>query len=159
MLCLYMGLTATSLIPGKPAHSQGNFWPRWLSDDLPNIGVWSFGYPSSSISWRGTSMPLVDRALNALSFFEAEGIGTRPIFFVTHSLGGLLAKQLLRQADGLGKPEWNRVAQQTEGHRFFLSTPNSGSRIANWVMHFKSLVRATGAIEELQDNDPRLRDP
>src|SRR6202020_2081138 len=39
-----------------------NSWPYWLGNDLPLVGIWSLGYSVSSSDWKGTTMPLVDRA-------------------------------------------------------------------------------------------------
>jgi len=65
------------------------YWPGWLGEELTKAGVWSLDYDSSSMAWRGDSMPLYDRANNVLNLFEQDGIGQRPIGFVCHSLGGL----------------------------------------------------------------------
>jgi WD40 repeat protein len=109
-------------------------WPRLLGEDVKGLAVWTLGYPAASSEWRGASMPLADRAYATLSLLEAKGLGSRPIVFIVHSLGGLLVKQIV-----------------------FLATPNSGSRIANWVNYW-SVLRASSAAKDLQDNDARLRE-
>jgi hypothetical protein len=102
-------------------------------------------------------MPLADRATNALALLETEGLGEWPIVFVTHSMGGLLTKQLLRHGRDYGNPYWRRIADSTRGV-VFLSTPHSGSDIANWVKHLSLVLRNTVSVQELQANDPRLRE-
>jgi protein SERAC1 len=68
---------------------QGNaFWPKWLANDLPSVGVWSLGYESAVLKW-GHSMAIRDRAINALAQLEANDLGKNPTVFVCHSLGGL----------------------------------------------------------------------
>ncbi|MGR9108626.1 MAG: esterase/lipase family protein [Gammaproteobacteria bacterium] len=106
------------------------FWPGWIGEKFPGIGVWSLDYDANSIAWRGDSMPLYDRANNVLNCFEQEGIAQRPIAFICHSLGGLLIKQVLRNASDSKHPSWSVVGKQT---RFILllSTPHSGSGMAN----------------------------
>ncbi len=102
-------------------------------------------------------MPLADRATNVLALLETEGLGERPIVFVTHSMGGLLTKQLLRHARDFGDPNWVKVAGQTRGI-VFLSTPHSGSDIAGWVKHIGLVLRSTVSVDELRAHDPRLRE-
>jgi hypothetical protein len=100
---------------GKP----GTYWPGWLGKELPKARVWSVDYDSSSMAWRGDSMPLYDRANNVLNLFEQDSIGKRPIGFVCHSLGGLLIKQVLRNAKDSKNVAWQAVMGQTRFIVFF----------------------------------------
>src|SRR5215475_9182309 len=77
---------------GKPS------WVKFLSQDRPDLCVWSFDYPASSLSWFGSGMQLHSRAENFLTQLGNKNFGKRPICFITHSLGGLLVKQLLHEA-------------------------------------------------------------
>ena len=84
-------------------------WPFWLGEAFPDVGVWSVEYAASISKWTrilgwfsakkrdsGYSMALPDRALELLDAMQYSGIGQRPVLFICHSLGGLVAKQLLR---------------------------------------------------------------
>jgi hypothetical protein len=132
------------------------FWPGWLGEDFPQAGVRSLDYESSSMAWRGDSMPLYDRANNVLNLFEQEGVGQRPIGFVCHSLGGLLIKQVLRNAKDSKNAAWQAVMGQT---RFivFLSTPHSGSGMANWIQYMGKVLRTSVSVKELKAHHPQLR--
>ncbi|KQW93599.1 hypothetical protein ASC94_13390 [Massilia sp. Root418] len=132
------------------------FWPEALGLDHAQAGVWSLGYPAAKTEWNGSAMPLADRATNVLALLDAHGIGERPLVFVVHSMGGLLVKQMLRHALQYGDPAWQRISRATAGI-VFLATPNSGSRIANWMTFF-SLARASAAVKDLEHNDAGLRD-
>lgn len=144
-------------------HPQGkrdgdnDFWPAWLGQDLPNVGIWTLQYEVAPFAWKGTTMPLVDRATNILTLLEVHDFGPRPIVFITHSLGGLLVKQMLRHARELGSPEWKDIAQQVRGI-VFLSTPHSGADLANWVNYLGTILRASVSVDELRANDPSLRE-
>ena len=59
--------------PGEP----DKFWPAWVGEDLPDVGVWSLGYENAALKerkftflggtgHRGFAMPLVDRADDVL---------------------------------------------------------------------------------------------
>jgi pimeloyl-ACP methyl ester carboxylesterase len=137
-----------------PQNKPDAFWPRWLSEDVPEVGVWTLDYDSRSISWtRDTPMPLDDMALFALQTLQAAGIGQRPLMFVCHSMGGLLAKQMLYHAKNAGNEDWSAFLGSVNGI-CFLATPHSGSKIANWVSYLKFL--ATQAVEGLQTDDERI---
>jgi len=136
-------------------HNDDNFWPTWLGNDLKDVGIWSLGYEVEPFKWKGNSMPLTDRATNILDLLDSYGIGDRPLIFITHSLGGLLVKQMLRNARDYVK--WNAIASQTRGI-VFLSTPHSGSDMASWIQHIGGLLRTTVSVEELEAHHSRLRE-
>ncbi|HJV74734.1 MAG TPA: hypothetical protein VJ654_10970 [Noviherbaspirillum sp.] len=135
---------------------NGICWPSEFTQSFPSTGIWSLGYPASSTEWRGESLPLPDRATMAAAVLEANGLGDRPIFFIVHSLGGLLVKQMLRHAIEMNRVEWMGISRNVRGITF-LGTPNSGARIANWISYWK-LLRPSAATIDLRENDARLRE-
>lgn len=136
--------------------ADDSFWPRWLSEDLPSIAVWSLGYEVTASLWKSHTMPLVDRAANALALLEANEFGDVPIAFVVHSMGGLLVKQMLRSGMDLGQPAWDGIARQTVGIAF-ISTPHAGAQLASWMKH-ATLLRPSVSLDELSAHGPQLRD-
>jgi pimeloyl-ACP methyl ester carboxylesterase len=151
------GLDGDARSTWRPARHDGAAWPEWLGEDLPNAGVWLLGYEVPLSAWKGHTMPLADRATQVLALLETEGLGDRPIVFVAHSMGGLLVKQLLRHGRDYGDRRWRAIADATRGV-VFLSTPHSGSDIANWVKHLSLVLRNTVSVRELEANDARLRE-
>lgn len=148
--------------PQKTWHPQGkyddnNFWPTWLGEDLPDVGIWSLGYEVEPFKWKGNTMPLADRATNILALLDSYAIGEKPLIFVTHSFGGLLVKQMLRHAQDFGEPRWKAIVEQTRGI-IFLSTPHSGSDMASWIKYIGNILRTTVSVEELEAHHSRLRE-
>src|SRR5262249_33143698 len=77
------------------------FWPAWLARDVRGLAAWTLAYDAPPSNWFGTGMALQDRAKNVLEcLLGAPALRGRPLVFVCHSLGGLIAKQVLRAADG-----------------------------------------------------------
>jgi hypothetical protein len=131
-----------------------NFWLSWLSKSHQDIGIWSFGYESQPSSWKGNAMPIFAQAGNLLKWMEVKKIGERPLIFVTHSLGGLLVKKMLNQAQTFKK---EKITKQTKGI-VFLATPHTGSHLANLIDNIGVLARRTISVEELKANSPQLLD-
>ncbi|MCR9115746.1 MAG: hypothetical protein NXI22_02215 [bacterium] len=132
-----------------------SFWPLLLSNDLPTCGVWSFGYDARSSEWiHGSTMPIVDRANNFAAFLRSEGLGKKPIFFVTHSLGGLIVKQVLRSL--YDKDRRDPIVAQTR-RVFFFATPHAGSKVPN-IVSWLSFYRPTIIMKELESAAAPLRD-
>jgi pimeloyl-ACP methyl ester carboxylesterase len=159
---------------GNPRHywchegNPENLWPAWLGEDLPEVGVWSLGYENAAFkarklsllrrfSFRGFAMPLTDRAKNVLLLFELAGLGKRPLVFITHSMGGLLVKQLLHTASDSTNPQWRAILEQTRGV-CFIATPHIGSDLAKWASYFRTLLGTNVSMDELRPHEPLLRD-
>ena len=155
---------------GTWRHAEGQSWPHWLGLDFPDVGVWSLGYASSPTKWlrlarlfgwgdrdSGYSMSLPDRASQVLDAVLRRGIGQRPVFFICHSLGGLLAKQIMRKAADSKEANatvlWNNIAAV-----MFLGTPHSGAPLASLLGSFRNILATTVSIEELQAHDTHLHD-
>ena len=151
------GLDGDAKTTWHPKDSPNDFFPKWLGEEFPNIGVWTLGYDANSSGWKGSTMPLVDRATNVLARLEAAGIGHRPLIFIVHSLGGLVVKQLLRHAVNYGKVEWEEIASNSKAI-MFLATPHSGSDVSRYIQYIGKFYRASVTVEELESHQPALRD-
>jgi|688.fasta_scaffold219586_1 pimeloyl-ACP methyl ester carboxylesterase len=145
--------TTTWHVKGDPKKS----FTKWLGEEIANVGVWSIDYDASSSGWTGTTLPLVDRATNLLAKLEAAGIGTKPTIFVVHSLGGLVAKQLLLHSLSYANPAWELIGGNIKGF-VFIATPHSGSGISNFVKYLGKLYSSTVTVKELEKHSPALRD-
>ncbi|KXV06425.1 hypothetical protein CR51_11940 [Caballeronia megalochromosomata] len=102
-------------------------------------------------------MSLPDRALQSLDYMVQHGIGERPLLLICHSLGGLVAKQILRKASDATDPRKRQVARQTRAV-LFLATPHAGAELASLVNAFRTLFGASVSIEDLRAHDAHLRD-
>ena len=139
----------------KGKKEVNNSWLTWLGQDFEDLGIWSVSYNIEPLKWRGNTMPLADTAINIVDLLDEHSIGERPVFFVTHSMGGLVVKQLLRHANDFGNRSWKKIVDRTRGI-VYLSTPHSGSDIACWIGHIGNFVGTSVSVDELKANDSRL---
>jgi hypothetical protein len=133
------------------------YWPEWLCEDFP-VGVYAIGYPASVYSkWAKQEMNLYERAVNALECLTSNNIGKRPVAFITHSLGGILAKQILRTANEASDVDWKALATQTRLVAF-LATPHTGASLAGLLayyakpfssVHITALSNDCGQLDDL----------
>jgi tetratricopeptide (TPR) repeat protein len=143
------GLNGDAIATWQPDGQPNRCWPYWIGEDLPDVGIWSLGYEVNASAWKGPTMPLSDRATNILFSLNTDDLGTSyPVVFITHSLGGLLVKEMLRQSVSTGN------VLHTRGI-VFLSTPHAGSKLANYLKYLKFLLPSV-SLKELQTQEPRL---
>ena len=134
------------------------FWPYWLKSDLDKVSVYTLGYPARLFEMCAKKdMDMFERAGNVLERLAGNGIGKRPIAFVTHSLGGILTKMILRKSCEAEDEDWRRVSEATK-LVIFLSTPHTGASIARMLnvvpttsKHIKLLANEFGFLEDLND--------
>jgi hypothetical protein len=137
------------------------FWPEQIGKRFPNVGIWSVAYDAQPTEWLGRGMPLVDRSKNLLEQLRLNGLGTRPLVFIGHSLGGIVIKQMLRDAFTQNNDDWEEIGNETDGV-VFLATPHTGSEAAIMAkladVYLPGIVRMTPTVGELQSNAAMLRD-
>jgi Putative serine esterase (DUF676) len=135
--------------------TEGGLWLRWIAKDIPELNVYTLGYPSSIFAkWAAKEMTLYERAKASLDYLSSMRIGEKPVAFVCHSLGGLLVKQILRTGIESSNEEWKAIATNCRWVSF-LATPHTGSSVAS-VMQFSFPNLASNFIELLRSDSSQL---
>ncbi|XP_031273440.1 uncharacterized protein LOC116131919 isoform X2 [Pistacia vera] len=123
----------------QEAGKQGTFWPgEWLSADFPHARLFTLKY-------KEVSTMLLEKLV-------AAGIGSRPVVFVTHSMGGLVVKQMLHKARA---ENIDNLVKNTAGIVFY-SCPHFGSKLADMPWRMGLVLRPAPTIVELRSGSPRL---
>jgi predicted alpha/beta hydrolase family esterase len=151
------GLNGDARRTWQSRQGEMGFWPERLGRELPNVGVWSLGYPAYSSQWRGDAMALPDRARNVLELLRLKRLASVPLVFVAHSLGGLLVKALLRTSCTSGNKDWQALGKAVRGV-LFLATPHGGSLLASIHNVFHVVARSNETIEDMRLHSPYLED-
>ncbi len=164
------GLGGDAFTTWRHGEDETTSWPHWLGKAFPEVGVWSLGYAASPSKWQrrlswgsggnrdaGHTMALPDRALNVLDEMVQRGLGERPLFFICHSLGGLVAKKILHIACDPLQTKYNKISTHTCAV-LFLATPHQGAALATLADTFRVVFGATVTMEDLREHDAHLRE-
>lgn len=137
----------------QEAGKLGTFWPgEWLSSDFPRARMFTLKYKTNLTQWSGASLPLQEVSSMLLDKLVAAGIGDRPVVFVTHSMGGLVVKQMLYKAQ---TENIDKLVKNTVGVVFY-SCPHFGSKLADMPWRMGLVFRPAPTIGELRSGSPRL---
>lgn len=135
-----------------PASTSAVFWPRdLLPETLPNARVLTYGYDTHlrhKIFGRPINkLTLYDFANDLLVSMEAgrRGDPSRSLLFVCHSLGGVVVKEMLRQAFQCQDPDLRTVFESTIGMMFF-GTPHSGADPRDLLHHVVEKFARVGGL-------------
>ena len=114
-----------------------DFWPEELGKELEHVGIWSFGYAAGITKMGAPGLMLEQRGKNlAVQLLNAEvagcdvGFGSRPLFFVTHSMGGLVVKELIVSSQLSQLTGYSELVEAIQGI-VFCGTPHRGSAFAS----------------------------
>ncbi|KAL6296298.1 hypothetical protein ACE6H2_004440 [Prunus campanulata] len=137
----------------QEAGKLGTFWPgEWLSADFPQARMFSLKYKTNLTQWSGASLPLQEVSSMLLEKLVSAGIGNRPVVFVTHSMGGLVVKQMLHKAKS---DNLDNLVKNTKGVVFY-SCPHFGSKLADMPWRMGLVFRPAPTIGELRSGSARL---
>jgi protein SERAC1 len=133
------GITGDGVTTWSIGSVAETYWPRWLAEDHPSINVYSASYDSSlftkALSGEGAS--IVDLATMQLDHLRTRSSPAPGVIFITHSLGGLIIKQMLRKCADSANPETKALLGCVKGIAF-IGTPHQGAGAAKTldvVMH------------------------
>ena len=108
---------------------HATLWPNWIGEDVV-CNVWVAGYGAALSGWTNAAMHLADLGEALFAALQAEtGLQGRKLVLVGHSLGGLVIKSGMTQAQVLG--DLRRLALlETISGVVFVGTPHQGSNLA-----------------------------
>jgi tetratricopeptide (TPR) repeat protein/pimeloyl-ACP methyl ester carboxylesterase len=115
---------------GNAGNDDHFFWPEELGKDLPLCGIWSIGYPAGFTGLEKLGMIIEQRAGNVAFKLAKTGLGSRPIVFVTHSIGGLVVKSLIVDSQTLPDQDRKKIVRAVRGI-VFCGTPHRSSAMAD----------------------------
>lgn len=107
-------------------------WPAtWIAPAIPQARLISAEYAAPASGWEGESLPFRRTAEYLAERLVAAGVGQRPVVFVTHSMGGLVIKDIIaRGVTQEGTEAEKQLAGAVTGVVFY-SVPHAGSRLAD----------------------------
>ncbi|KAK2053219.1 hypothetical protein LY76DRAFT_620075 [Colletotrichum caudatum] len=165
-ICFVHGLTGDRMSTWT-AHGQSDPWPKTLlPKKLGKARIYTYGYDAYLLRKSvASSNLLIDHATNLLSDVTTERVfegGTsRPLIFVTHSLGGIFVKKTLLLSRNHPEPHLRDIFNSTTGI-IFMGTPHTGTEwMAKWAKISAStfgLVKSvnTSLLSLLQTDDQFL---
>jgi hypothetical protein len=147
--------------PQSTWKSKEGFWPDWLAEDNPEVRVCSFGYPASKLKkWINKELDIFELAKLGTEFLCGKEIGTRPVVFITHSLGGIITKLILNNCHNSDDKDAANLAIRTVSV-MFLATPHSAPslprvikcELPNWSSpHITALSGEITLLDNIREN-------
>lgn len=136
-ICFIHGLTGNR---DSTWTTRGQSTP-WLKTLLPlkltRARILTYGYDAYIVRKSGASSnQLIDHATNLLNDLTTNRAScdalSRPLIFVTHSLGGLVCKEAILLSRNNPEPHLRGLFDYTKGI-VFMGTPHRGSWMADWA--------------------------
>eukprot|EP00854_Cymbomonas_tetramitiformis_P014719 gene14719-17394_t len=145
-------------LPYRKGGEMGGCWPVDLAGELPDVRIMSVKYKTRITDWSGYTLSIEDLGSHIITRLHAAGVGARPVVFVTHSMGGLLMKQMLQYARE--DPKYAAMYQNVRGVVFY-STPHFGSWLAlGWQANvppgLSTLVRTAPGVDQMRSTNNYL---
>ncbi|KFY29287.1 hypothetical protein V493_02440 [Pseudogymnoascus sp. VKM F-4281 (FW-2241)] len=113
-------------------HENGVFWPTLLAQDINTARIMIFGYDADIVNIfgmaGGNNLRNHGKSLAFKVSDRRSNCRDRPIFFIAHSLGGLVCAQALLHCRE-GDKRLEKVFQSTRGI-IFMGTPHAGADLA-----------------------------
>lgn len=138
------------------------FWPKWLAAKFSNCRVFCFGFDSTKLAGAltGEGASFQDMATTLADALISREESAPRTLFISHSLGGLIVKQMLRRCAESANSEYRELGRSIVGLAF-LGTPHQGSSLASAVdmilrrflsKQSKQLVYGEDALVDLNES-------
>ncbi|KAF2156673.1 hypothetical protein K461DRAFT_2120 [Myriangium duriaei CBS 260.36] len=126
------------------------YWPvHLLTKDITDARILTFGYDANVVNFFDSAgqNTLQSHALDLIGDLadkrDTQSSATRKIFFIAHSLGGLVVKQAMALSKSESQQHLKSIQEHTAGI-VFLGTPHRGSDLAALANAVNAIVKATG---------------
>ncbi|XP_002733941.1 protein SERAC1-like [Saccoglossus kowalevskii] len=137
-------------------------WPKsWLAEDAPHTRIITVEYDTHVSNWmpkcpfETEKRTIASRSIEMLEKLKEAGVGCRPVIWVTHSMGGLLVKQMILDAQKMD--DFKTLSDKTRGVVFY-STPHKGSPLAAYSQQAKYLLYPSVEVNELSPESTSLEE-
>ncbi|KAG0562989.1 hypothetical protein M758_9G185400 [Ceratodon purpureus] len=141
-------------------------WPvTWLGKEFPRARILSLCYDSSAL--KSSTTGNMDGYILGESLVQEMVVMAKvgqqsdcPIVFVCHSLGGIVVKSIVLQADARksGKsdgPKYAKFLQNIRGFHYY-ATPHDGSKLADLASYLPKMGKMVKELEVINDGLGRL---
>lgn len=146
------GAWTSNISAGKGVNEREiiSFFPSVLASDFPDCNVWCLNYPSDFFDWSisGEFAEFPRNCINIMNYILGYDIGSRPVLFVCHSLGGILVKEILRMSAMNKTQRIKRLFENTRAVSF-IASPHSGSMWADILSAINSVLPFWRSKDEL----------
>ncbi|XP_049886331.1 protein SERAC1-like [Pectinophora gossypiella] len=139
-------------------------WPKdWLPKDCDNLRILGVNYWSTLSEWlERCPLQTADISVRAADLAPSlvdAGVGVRdtPVVWLSHSMGGLIVKQMLTDAAMSDDPTVSKLCANTKAVLFY-STPHKGSALATMPRPAAAILWPSNDVRQLQENSPVLLD-
>lgn len=142
--------------------ARARFWPDWLAaePDLAGLAFYTAAYEADAwVSRTAGAMSLFSHGENVLATLATEpALTDGPIALVGHSLGGIIIKQVLREAwDRRNQDPFARAMIDRLARVVFIATPHQGSWLPVLVERWGWFTwRPTIVTRSLKEGDEAL---
>jgi protein SERAC1 len=113
---------------------KGAFWPLWISEDFADCQVFVAGYDSSKFAsiLKGSGASIQDIATMIADDLISRHVRSPNLLIICHSLGGLIAKRILRKCEDSLDSDFTELGRSIKG-MVFLGTPHQGAKVATAI--------------------------
>ncbi len=152
--------TKTSVLEDGKAKDLPSYFPLLLAKDFPKTNIWALDYSAKSSNWEDSSNfnELPRLCIEIHEYLIGKGIGNRPLIFISHSLGGIVVKQLMKLSFESKNIRHQKLYKEMKAVSF-IATPHAGSKWADIISNINSVLkvfRTSDRIEELKFDNPYL---
>jgi hypothetical protein len=136
-ICFVHGLTGNRDSTWT-AHGQSTPWPKTLLPaELSKARILTYGYDAYIVRQSvASSNRLIDHATNLLNDLTTDrarrNASSRPLIFVSHSLGGLVCKEAILLSRNNPDVHLRDIFDHIKGI-MFMGTPHKGAWMADWA--------------------------